>query len=196
MRYVSQFLVYGLRFTVYSFKFPPRPERPQLSIIHYPLFLIPLPGPLSKWRGVVPTSANTPTHCSRWTPPPFGGGREGVSSAQMKKSLQNLNTPAAPSRISTTSADASRPTKSVQVQGICPNGWVIPNEDDFETLNQVNLSTLRSSNFWVANNGSNSTGFDLRPAGTSYEIPFFVIIAWQSEGDCRRRIESSRQRFR
>ena len=61
--------------------------------------------------------------------------------------------------------DASRPTKSAQVQGICPDGWVIPNEEDFETLNHVNLSTLRSANFWVANKGSNSTNFDLRPAG-------------------------------
>lgn len=43
------------------------------------------PWPLSKWRGVVPTSTNSFSHCSRWTPPPFGGGRVGVSSAQMKK---------------------------------------------------------------------------------------------------------------
>ena len=62
--------------------------------------------------------------------------------------------------------DASRPTKSAQVQGICPDGWVIPNEEDFETLNHVNLHTLLSSNYWVYNNGDNSTDFDLRPSGT------------------------------
>ena len=61
--------------------------------------------------------------------------------------------------------DVERPTKSLSVQGICPNGWVIPNEDDFEVLNQVNLHTLLSSSYWVFNNGDNSTGFDLKPSG-------------------------------
>ena len=43
------------------------------------------PGSSPKWRGETPASSNASLECSRWTPPPFGGGRVGVSSTQMKK---------------------------------------------------------------------------------------------------------------
>ena len=56
-------------------------------------------------------------------------------------------------------------TSSPHVQGICPDGWYLPNEEDFELLNAVDLTTLRSTNYWFFNPGTNTTGFDLRPAG-------------------------------
>ncbi|MBP5650157.1 MAG: InlB B-repeat-containing protein [Bacteroidales bacterium] len=62
-------------------------------------------------------------------------------------------------------ADASRPTRSVRIQGICPEGWFLPNEEDFETLSNVELQTLLSTNYWLFNVGNNNTGFDLRPTG-------------------------------
>ncbi len=52
-----------------------------------------------------------------------------------------------------------------RIQGICPDGWVLPNDEDFEILNNMDVQTLRSTNYWLYNNGNNSTGFDLRPAG-------------------------------
>lgn len=52
-----------------------------------------------------------------------------------------------------------------RIQGICPDGWVLPNDEDFEILNNMDVQTLRSTNYWLYNSGNNSTGFDLRPAG-------------------------------
>ena len=63
-------------------------------------------------------------------------------------------------------ADASRPTRGTRIQGICPDGWFLPNEEDFEGLSYVDLNALRSDNYWLSNNGNNSTGFDWRPAST------------------------------
>ena len=62
-------------------------------------------------------------------------------------------------------ADASRPTRATRIQGICPEGWFLPNEEDFELLNNADLHTLRSTDYWLYNNGDNSTGFDWRPSG-------------------------------
>ena len=61
--------------------------------------------------------------------------------------------------------DASRPVRSAHVQGICPNGWYLPNEEDFEELNTIDLHTLRSTDYWLFNNGNNSSGFNMTPAG-------------------------------
>ena len=61
--------------------------------------------------------------------------------------------------------DTSRPTISNRIQGICPEGWFLPNEDDFEILNREDILTLRSTDYWLYNSGNNSTGFDLKPAG-------------------------------
>ena len=61
--------------------------------------------------------------------------------------------------------DAGRQTRAVQVQGICPAGWRLPTEEDFAILDSIFLPNLRSTNYWVVNNGNNSTGLDLRPSG-------------------------------
>ena len=65
--------------------------------------------------------------------------------------------------------DAGRQTRAVQVQGICPAGWRLPTEEDFAILDTIFLPNLRSTNYWVVNNGNNSTGLDLRPSGM-YDI--------------------------
>lgn len=56
-------------------------------------------------------------------------------------------------------------TRSPYVQGICPAGWHIPSESDFQDLSTVDLYTLRSTDYWLTNPGSNSTGFNMRPGG-------------------------------
>lgn len=61
--------------------------------------------------------------------------------------------------------NAERPTKAAHVQGICPDNWRLPNEEDFAMLSSMNLHSLRSTDYWVSNNGSNTTGLDMRPAG-------------------------------
>ena len=61
--------------------------------------------------------------------------------------------------------DATRPAKAVRVQGICPDGWFMPTQDDFAALDTTDLQNLRSTNFWVVNDGNNSTGFDMRGSG-------------------------------
>ena len=62
--------------------------------------------------------------------------------------------------------DASRPAKSAHVQGICPNGWYIPNEEDVAVLSAIPTADLRSTTGWIAcTNNTNSTGFTAYPAG-------------------------------
>ena len=61
--------------------------------------------------------------------------------------------------------DAGNQTRAINVQGICPAGWRLPTEEDFAILDSMFLPNLRSTNYWVVNNGNNSTGLDLRPSG-------------------------------
>lgn len=56
------------------------------------------------------------------------------------------------------------------VQGICPQGWAIPTNADFEVLSQniAGMQSIKSdnSNYWIPSEiGDNSTGFDARGAG-------------------------------
>ena len=61
--------------------------------------------------------------------------------------------------------DVERPVRSVRIQGVCPNGWYLPNEEDFEELNSIPANDLRSSSYWIYNQGTNASGYDLRPGG-------------------------------
>ena len=61
--------------------------------------------------------------------------------------------------------DAERPTRSVHVQGICPTGWFIPTEEEFDELFNVDYASLRSTDYWYTNPGTNTSGYDLRPGG-------------------------------
>ena len=89
--------------------------------------------------------------------------------------------------------DASRPTKSSHIRGICPKGWSLPTEQDFAALSSEDLHALRSTSYWVKNNGSNSSGFNMKPAGmynfvkTRYESlccsTYFWSVSSASETD-------------
>lgn len=51
------------------------------------------------------------------------------------------------------------------VQGACPNGWYLPTDEDFKTLESFNAKDLRSTDFWIEGGGTNSTGFNAVPGG-------------------------------
>jgi uncharacterized protein (TIGR02145 family) len=53
---------------------------------------------------------------------------------------------------------------SVPNQGICPEGWRIPTSEEWNRLNQFNVQSLMSENYWL-NPGTDDFGFDARPAG-------------------------------
>ena len=93
--------------------------------------------------------------------------------------------------------DAGHQTRSVSVQGICPAGWRMPTEEDFAILDTIFLPNLRSTDYWVVNNGNNSTGLDLRGSGmysldhAQYEELLCSAYLWSatatsaSEAHCR-----------
>ena len=57
-------------------------------------------------------------------------------------------------------------SRGKRVQGVCPNGWYLPNEADIAELNSYDTKDLRSTTLWVENNGNtNSTGFNAVPSG-------------------------------
>ena len=57
-------------------------------------------------------------------------------------------------------------SRGKRVQGVCPNGWYLPNEADLAELNSYDTKDLRSTTLWVENNGNtNSTGFNAVPSG-------------------------------
>ncbi len=55
------------------------------------------------------------------------------------------------------------------VQGICPTGWHMPNQEDFMraagSSSNTTMSDLRFNNYWLDGGGNNSTGFALLPGG-------------------------------
>lgn len=64
--------------------------------------------------------------------------------------------------------DSARPSPFAlgeRPQGICPDGWVLPAMEDFRTLMVYGASALKSTNYWMRNPGTNSTGFTALPAG-------------------------------
>ena len=93
--------------------------------------------------------------------------------------------------------DAGNQTRATNVQGICPTGWHLPTEADFDALSDIDLTTLRSTNYWVVNNGTNSTNFDMRGSGmynsddASYEELLCKAYFWTAtsssatEAQCR-----------
>ena len=55
--------------------------------------------------------------------------------------------------------------RSGVMQGICPNGWHIPSDAEFNALNTHEIQHLRSTEYWLYNAGDNATGFNMRPSG-------------------------------
>ena len=67
-------------------------------------------------------------------------------------------------------------------QGICPNGWHIPTEEEWTTLTDflggisVAGGKMKSTSGWNDNgNGSNNSGFTALPAGYLTHIPFLNL---------------------
>ncbi len=59
-----------------------------------------------------------------------------------------------------------------RIQGICPEGWYLPSDEEYEELNMYPTTDLRSTNYWITptNNGqvsinTNATGFNSVPGG-------------------------------
>ena len=53
-----------------------------------------------------------------------------------------------------------------RVQGICPAGWYLPSEEDFDELNVYPTNELRSSAYWIeGSNNNNASGFNSLPGG-------------------------------
>ena len=55
-----------------------------------------------------------------------------------------------------------------RIQGICPEGWYLPSDQDFEELNVYPTTDLRSTSHWLPINGvtnTNATGFNSLPGG-------------------------------
>lgn len=76
------------------------------------------------------------------------------------------------------------------VQGLCPNGWHVPSDDEWNTLEiylgmdpssasltnsrGTHAAAMKSVSGWSNNNGTNSSGFNALPAGEcEYPTPVF-----------------------
>jgi uncharacterized protein (TIGR02145 family) len=55
-------------------------------------------------------------------------------------------------------------SRSLPVQGICPQGWHIPSEEEWTLLNAFPAEELKSTEYWLTP-GTDTHGFDARPAG-------------------------------
>ena len=55
-----------------------------------------------------------------------------------------------------------------RIQGICPDGWYLPSDDEYEELNMYPTTDLRSTDYWINVSGqvnTNATGFNSLPGG-------------------------------
>jgi uncharacterized protein (TIGR02145 family) len=57
------------------------------------------------------------------------------------------------------------PDTNGNVQGICPDGWLLPTTKDFAELHSFTVKQLRSPLYWLHNPGTNESGFTSLPAG-------------------------------
>ena len=52
------------------------------------------------------------------------------------------------------------------IQGVCPEGWYLPTDEDFEELNIYPTNDLRSTSYWISGSANtNATGFNSLPGG-------------------------------
>lgn len=56
-------------------------------------------------------------------------------------------------------------TPQGHLQGICPSGWHLPEEWQYQRLSLHDISELRSPFYWLGGGGNNATGFSALPAG-------------------------------
>jgi uncharacterized protein (TIGR02145 family) len=54
------------------------------------------------------------------------------------------------------------------IQGVCPQGWYMPTDNDFEDLDNIPTTDLRSTQYWIHISGidnTNASGFNAQPGG-------------------------------
>ena len=57
-------------------------------------------------------------------------------------------------------------TEKGHIQGVCPDGWYMPSNVEFEDLTKFSVHDLKAERQWIAGaTGSNSTRFEALPAG-------------------------------
>lgn len=62
--------------------------------------------------------------------------------------------------------DTGTASASAHVQGICPAGWYLPSQAQYESLRQHGARALRAPDYWIGDEGgTNETGFSALPAG-------------------------------
>jgi uncharacterized protein (TIGR02145 family) len=76
------------------------------------------------------------------------------------------------------------------VQGICPDGWHVPSQAEWDLLSAYSANDLKSTTLWLAPNaGTNLTGFNSLPAGmcsgaTDKFIDLYGFTAyWANDAD-------------
>ncbi len=53
-----------------------------------------------------------------------------------------------------------------RIQGVCPDGWYLPSDEEYDELNIYPSEDLRSTNYWIDGaNNTNATGFNSLPGG-------------------------------
>ena len=53
-----------------------------------------------------------------------------------------------------------------RIQGICPDGWYLPSDEEYSELNIYPSTALKSTGYWInGTNNTNSTGFNSLPGG-------------------------------
>lgn len=69
----------------------------------------------------------------------------------------------------------------IDERGLGPEGWDIPNEEDYEKLLMFNSNNFKSRKYWfnsktINGNGDNKSGFNGKPGGFRNENGFFYLI--------------------
>ena len=87
---------------------------------------------------------------------------------------------------------ASKCSPNSQVRGICPEGWRLPNNDDwnalFKTAGGANVAgkKLKSRIGWNFNgNGTDDYGFSVTPSGTDAKILHYHTAFWSTNPDTK-----------
>ena len=66
---------------------------------------------------------------------------------------------------SATGATRVNPPLPTPNQGICPEGWRLPTQEDFLRLMKYSATQLKSHNFWIGTTGADNYDFTALPAG-------------------------------
>lgn len=73
------------------------------------------------------------------------------------------------STVAKDNADLNTPNERGHIQGVCPEGWYLPTNNQFMALagysTTTNLNNCRANQYWLDGGGNNSTGLTLLPAG-------------------------------